>query len=336
MPRSLTGEPFVEALARAPWIESCHALLPATDSALLAVSRFRKRLPSGPLLGLPSRDAVERSLSKPALLAEAERAGLPVLESEECSSPSAARTAAGAFGFPVVVKPAMSIVVVAGDARRAAARVVHDPAELEDALSATGTPVLIQRYHEEAAVLSIGGVATDNGLAAVVAARWRRRWPPRDGAAAFAETVVPPPTLVEQTETILAALGWRGIFELEFLGLGDSRFAPIDLNPRPFGWMALALRAGANLPAVWLDCVRGLERARVVGRAGVPYRWEEGDLRHLGWQLRHGRVGAAAAVLRPRRHVAHAYFEPRDPVPLATAFADLARRGLRQAVTRRG
>jgi predicted ATP-grasp superfamily ATP-dependent carboligase len=334
VPPSLTGEPFVETLARVPWIASCHALLPSTDSALLAVSRFRERLPGSLLLGLPSHDTVERSLSKPALLAEAERAGLRVIESEECSSPSDARTAAETFGFPVVVKPAMSIVVVGGDTHRAAARVVRDPAELADALAATGTPALIQRYHEAAAVLSLGGVAADNGLAAVVAARWRRRWPPRDGAAAFAETVVPPPLLVEQTETLLAALGWRGIFELEFLGLGDGRFAPTDLNPRPFGWMALALRAAANLPAVWLDCMRGVERARVVGRAGVPYRWEEGDLRHFGWQLRHGRAGAAAAVLRPRRHVAHAYFEPRDPAPLATAFADLARRGLRLAVTR--
>jgi predicted ATP-grasp superfamily ATP-dependent carboligase len=185
-------------------------------------------------------------------------------------------------------------------------------------------------------VLSIGGVASDDGLAAAVAARWHRRWPPQDGAAAFAETVVPPPALVEQTEALLAALGWRGIFELEFLHLGDCRFAATDLNPRPFGWMALALRAGANLPAVWLDRLRGLGGPRVVARPGIRYRWEEGDLRHFGWQVQHGRAAAAAAVLRPHRRVAHAYFEPRDPAPLAAALVDLARRGVRHAVTRRG
>jgi predicted ATP-grasp superfamily ATP-dependent carboligase len=168
-----------------------------------------------------------------------------------------------------------------------------------------------------------------------VAARWSRRWPPYDGAAAFAETVVAPSALVERVEVLLAALGWRGIFELELLELGHGRFAAIDFNPRPFGWMALALRAGVNLPAVWLDSLRGLDPAGVVARPGIRYRWEEGDLRHFVWQLRHGRTWAAAAVLRPRRHVAHAYFERDDPAPLGTALVDLARRGARRTVTRR-
>jgi predicted ATP-grasp superfamily ATP-dependent carboligase len=336
LPRSLAGDEFVSALARATRITKYDALVPGSDAALLALSQFRERLPTSLLLGFPPHGRIARSLTKPALLEEADRVGLTVLESEECAGKPQAVEAAKAFGFPLVVKPMMSIVSTRHGARREAARVVHDTSQFDLALSALGTPVLIQRFHDRARVLSLGGVASENGLTAVVAARWSRRWPPIDGAASFAETVVPPSRVVERTERLLTALGWRGIFELELLDLGRGRFAPVDLNPRAFGWMTLALHAGVNLPAVWLECLLGLEPARVVARPGVRYRWEEGDLRNLVWQLRHGRPQAAAAVLRPRRRVAHAYFERADPAPLGAALIDLARRGVRRPVTRRG
>lgn len=336
VPRSLAGDEFVSALARAARITTYDALVPGSDAALLALSQFRERLPTSLLLGFPPHDTIVRSLNKPALLEEADRVGLAVLESEECAGKPQAVEAAKAFGFPLVLKPMMSIVSTGHRTRREPARVVHDRSQFDDALSALGTPVLVQRFHDGARVLSLGGVASENGLAALVAARWSRRWPPIDGAASFAETVIPPSRVVERAETLLAALGWRGIFELELLDLGRGRFAPVDLNPRAFGWMTLALRAGANLPAVWLECLRGLDPARVVARPGVRYRWEEGDLRHLIWQLRQGRSQAAAAVLRPRRRVAHAYFERADPAPLGAALIDLARRSVRRTVTRRG
>jgi hypothetical protein len=100
--------------------------------------------------------------------------------------------------------------------------------------------------------------------------------------------------------------------------------------------MTLAVRAGANLPAIWLESLSGGARTTVVGRPGVRYRWEKGDLQHLLWQLRRRRLRAAASALRPQRRVAHAYFELRDPAPLGAAAFALARRSLRKALTRHG
>jgi predicted ATP-grasp superfamily ATP-dependent carboligase len=305
----------VAALADATRARSFDALLPTTDAALLAVSRFRSRLPGSLLRWLPPDETVSRCLHKAALLEEAAGAGFSVLETTQCREHG--------FGFPVVVKPAQSIV----GGRREAARVVSDRAQLDAALAAFGTPVLIQRFYEGARVLSLGGVVWQGRLVAVAASRWARRWPPLDGAASFAETVPPPPDVVERTEALVAALGWQGIFELELLQLAEETFAPMDFNPRPFGWMTLALRAGANLPAVWAECVRGLDPPRVVARPGLRYRWEDGDAKHLLWQLRRRRLGAAAAVLLPRRRVAHAWFEARDPQPFGAELRRLTRRG---------
>jgi predicted ATP-grasp superfamily ATP-dependent carboligase len=135
-------------------------------------------------------------------------------------------------------------------------------------------------------------------------------------------------------DALVRRLGWCGIFELELLELRSGGFVPIDFNPRPFGWMTLAVRAGANLPAIWLECLCGAEPKRSIASAGFRYRWEEGDLRHLLWQLRRGRL-RAAVVLAPRRRVVHAHFELRDPAPLAAEALDVARRGLRRSVTMR-
>ena len=312
VPTSLDPEEFVSGLAAATRRTSFDALLPTTDAALLAISRFRKRLPHPLLEWLPPESVVSRSLQKASLLEEAADAGFAVLETTQCHDPEQAR----ALGFPVVVKPAQSIV---GN-RREAARVVSDAAELDAALAALGTPVLVQRFYDGAPVLSLGGVAWNGKLVALAASRWARRWPPADGAASFAETVVPPREIVERAEALVAALGWQGIFELELLRLGERTFAPVDFNPRPFGWMTLAVRAGANLPAVWAKCVRGADPAPlVVARTGIRYRWEDGDAKHLLWQLRRRRLRAAGAVLAPRRCVAHAYFEARDPLPLGAA-----------------
>jgi len=146
VPRSLAAEEFVSGLATALLTTTYDALLPASDAALLALSRFRERLPSPLLLGLPPRDAIARSLSKLALLEEAGRVGFAVPESEECVGKSEALAAAAALGYPVVAKPTTSIVTAGDRAQRQGSRVAHDRTKLDHALSALGTPVLIQRF----------------------------------------------------------------------------------------------------------------------------------------------------------------------------------------------
>jgi predicted ATP-grasp superfamily ATP-dependent carboligase len=194
--------------------------------------------------------------------------------------------------------------------------------------------LLVQRHHADAHVIACGGLFVSNELVALITTRWHRRWPPPDGATSFCETIAPPPQLLAKVAALLAALRYEGIFELELLDLGDGEFSAIALNPRPFGWLALAVRAGTNLPALWCDCLLQKRPAPVRARPGVFYRWDDGDARHLVWQLVRGNVRAAARVLKPRRRVAHAYFELRDPAPLAAALAFLVVGRLRRYASR--
>jgi predicted ATP-grasp superfamily ATP-dependent carboligase len=151
--------------------------------------------------------------------------------------------------------------------------------------------------------------------------------------AARATTIAPSWQLTQQIEELLDLIGWCGIFELELLELGENRFGAIDLNPRPFGWMALAIGAGANLPALWCDHV--LEQSSVSpagARTGVHYRWEDGDIRNALAQLRQGHLRSAAAVLRPYRRVIHAHFRLDDPAPLAARMLSIAQKVSRRRI----
>ena len=144
------------------------------------------------------------------------------------------------------------------------------------------------------------------------------------GAVSFGQTLSPPAGATAAVETLLRRIGWRGIFEVEYLEEGDGRRYAIDLNPRVFGWLSLATAAGANLAAVWIGSLLGQRSPVVTAREGVRYRWEEADLAHLAWQLRRGNVRAAAAVARPHRAVVHAQFRLRDPGPLFARAVGLA------------
>jgi predicted ATP-grasp superfamily ATP-dependent carboligase len=293
-------------------------LLPGTEASLLAVSTARERLERHTQLQLPTEAAVARSVDKVILLAEAERAGLPPPETVTCLRQAQALAAADTLGYPVIVKPSRSFVEVAGELRHRSAVVVADAAGFAGLAEQLGVPFLVQRFLGDRPILSCSGVRADGALRALAVARYVRTWPPSAGPSCFSETIRPPPGVVSRVEALLDSLAWEGIFQLQLLQLEDGRFATIDLNPRLFGSLALPIRAGANLPAVWCDWVLNRRRGPPVEASpGIRYRWEEGELRHLLRELRRARLRAALAVAAPRRRVVHAYFERTDPGPIA-------------------
>jgi predicted ATP-grasp superfamily ATP-dependent carboligase len=176
---------------------------------------------------------------------------------------------------------------------------------------------LVQRYVKDALVLSYAGVMAEGRLLALTACRYHRTWPPPAGSVASGETIVPDQRLVERLVALLRSIGWQGIFEAELVVNAAGEATLSDLNPRIYGSLALSIAAGANLPAIWCDWVLSRETEYTVARPGVRYRWEDAELRHALWQLRHGRLKSAARALRPSsRATIWAHFRRDDPLPL--------------------
>jgi len=299
------------------------ALIPGSDAALMVVSEHRERLEPWTMLGLPSREAVRRCVDKVELLEAAAGADLAAPATRSCTGLEQARDAAAELGFPVVLKPAQSFAAVNGGLRQRGVVVVADDAALAAAIPGFASPFVVQRF-ERARFVSCTGVVADGRLLALTTSRVTRLWPPGAGMHAFAETVAAPDGLPDRVRTLLVSLGWQGIFQLQLLELADGRLAVIDLNPRVFASIALDADAGANLAAVWCDWLLGRDPAPVTARPARRYRWEEGDLCHFAWQLRHRRLRAAAGVLLPHRRVTHAWFRATDPGPLLARGLNLA------------
>jgi predicted ATP-grasp superfamily ATP-dependent carboligase len=309
-------------------------LIPGSDAALLAISEHRHRFAHLTRLGLPQHEVVLRSVDKPLLHELAAEAGLPPPTSVTCTDDGQALPAAEELGFPVAVKPAQSFLPSANGLRQQRIALVDDRATLMSVVPEFGTPFVVQRYEHAASLFSCTGVVADGVLLALTTSRVRRTWPPLGGMHTFSETVTPPPGLDVRVQALLEALAWQGIFQLQMLEL-RGRLSVIDLNPRLFASVTLDVRAGANLPAVWCDWLLGRRPYAVRARSGHRFRWEEGELCHLLWQLRRGKFRAAAAVLRPHRRVAHAWFRLTDPGPLVARALSLGVRAARERLARR-
>jgi predicted ATP-grasp superfamily ATP-dependent carboligase len=298
----------------------CDVLVPGSEQSLMAVSGIREQVEPLTRVGLSPHAALERGVNKDTLGALAAGAGLPTPESIECPTAEDARRAAADLGYPVVLKPVRTARGATAVPRKAL--VAADAATMTALLPLFGMPVLVQRYCH-APVISFAGVCADGRLLGVAASRYRRMWFPDGGSASLSESIRADRDLTARVEALVGSARIQGIFELELLELGGGRHAAIDLNPRIYGSMALAIAAGANLPAVWVRWLLGETPAWCEARPGVRYRWEDAELRHLLWQARRGRLRAASAVLRPRRRAVHAYFRRDDPGPAVARALEL-------------
>lgn len=306
-------------------------LLPTCDPSVRAILGARERIEPLVRLGFPSSAAVTRCLSKVALVQAAISAGLPPPASTICELPTEAKQAADEIGFPLLVKPAQSVVLLEGVLAHMSATLVSERDDLAAALAASGFPCLLQRFETAARIFSCAGVIADGNLLAFAFSGYERTWRTPVGSAAFSRTLAPSEGLEEQVHALVAELGWQGIFEIELLKVVNGRLMTIDFNPRIYGSMALAIRAGANLPALWCDWLMGKEPVPLRARPGFHYRFEEADARHFIWQIRRYRLREAWAVLRPHRRTIHAFFQLSDPGPFVAEFLWIASRAGRKA-----
>lgn len=304
---------------------SCAGVLrvPPADSPEYRDAMEKHLIASPSAVVLAASDAVLVALDQPgaALVDKAalpERAAAAGLRSPATRTfPGAAELlAAGcALEYPLVVKAAIKT------GPDEVTRRVDTPDALAGAVASLSGPVVVQPF-ALGTMRAVCGVVHEGRLLAVVHQRYERIWPPGAGTASAAVTVAPDGDLEARLPQLLA--GHSGVFQVQLI-----EDQVIDVNPRVYGSLPLAVAAGANLPAIACDAVQGRLPGSVVrGRPGVRYRWLEGDVRSVLHGLRSRDLSPWTAVraLLPHRGTAHSIESLRDPGPLLVRLVDVVRR----------
>jgi predicted ATP-grasp superfamily ATP-dependent carboligase len=325
---SLDSEGFVRELAAAAAQLSAAAVLPTgVDHHLLILAEREDDFP-GIRLGTPSRESVERATDKALLPELATSAGLRTPPTKKVVRGDSG--AVGTFGFPAIVKPLRSrIRKLDGKATRYTSRLTSRyvwAKQVQEALDdLPGGVGLIQPYIP-GTLVSVSGVSWKGELVCALHQASIRIWPVPAGGSSYAVTIPPDAELEQGVARLLRVICWSGIFQAQFIRDPHGEHYLIDLNPRVYGSLALAVAAGLNLPGIWVDLLLG-RRPYVEGyRIGVRFRHEGKDVRALAQMLADGERLHALRGFVPRRDTTHAIFSLRDPMPRLRSVEKLIKR----------
>jgi D-aspartate ligase len=238
-------------------------IFPTHDVWLNAIARRQEELGERFLYPFPAWDALSRIQNKRLQLEAAAAAGVDTPATGHPRSAVEALALARDFGLPVLVKPADPIEFKRRY-RRQAFR-CETEAELEAAYAqAEPHEPMVQELVPggDDALYTLGSYLDPGGKPlGVFSGRKLRQTPRLVGTCRVGEALWVP-EVVDAGLRLLAAVGYRGISQVEFKrDPRDGRFKLMEINPRLFQWHGLAAACGVDLPRLAYDDLLGLESA---------------------------------------------------------------------------
>lgn len=299
------------------------AVLPGTEGTLRALTGRERLFRPGVAIGTTDEETLDLATDKVTLQRVAAEAGLDTLPAVVIT-PGELEQQATRLPLPAVVKPVRSVDPRSnGRVETVQIAIADDIAAVRRCLQGAHPESrwIVQR-RVEGTLAAIGGVAWEGEVVSATHQVSPRIWPVERGISSYAVTVAADPEREAGVARMLRAIGWSGVFGVQFLLTGAAAYV-IDLNPRIYGSVGLAVAAGHNLPAIWLDLLLGRRPSVGPYRLGVSYRVEEDDYRALAARWRRGERWAAVRGALPRPRTVHAVFSMRDPRPASVSASKL-------------
>ncbi len=346
--RRMPCPPVEDAERFVPWLEErvrsgeISRLAPTSDLIVYYLALLRHLFAPEVQRTIAPLGEIEECLIKTRFASACQRVGQAVPSALAPEDPQGALAAAEQLGYPLILKPKSHLAV--GSHERGT--VVRDRRALLSAFRSypvvPGQQVIARRYPEllwpllqryvpsaRRRVYSVSGFKdAQSGVvtAALSVKRWQ--WPPDTGTST-SQVSYNDATITAAGIAAVDKLLSRGLFELELLS-DDSKLLAIDLNPRAFGFMALDLALGNDLPWLWYQSTRQVvtplappaSHPMLEARFSIPHAVGRGILRLFGRRFpagprwRHGRV--PHRVLPMLGHWS-------DPLPLLVSNARLLR-----------
>jgi len=215
-------------------------------------------------------------------------------------------------GYPAVLKPTRSKICVNGRLETLAPVIATDAVTRRTTLERwlPYTPVLEQQY---IAGKGIGIELLFNRGEKVwhFAHERLHEYPLTGGASTYRRSIAAPAEMLAASELLLTELAWHGVAMVEFKLPRNGDFVLVEINPRLWGSLALAIDAGVNFPVGLLQLARdGSLAPQHHYRLGYYTR----DLpRDLVWMTENVRADHRNALLLTR-HRFRSFFEYLRPL----------------------
>ena len=340
-PYPLGSAAWEAALARLIADHDFRKVVPTSDSGLFMLRHHAEAL-GRERIGIANEAALAIFSDKANTRALAERHGVKVAPGRLLGSGESAQALAGALGLPLVLKPRTSYAL--GDiATKRSALVVRDPAGLDRQLRSGAWDGCVAESFFPGVGIGLSVLARDGRI--LLAYQHRRLHESSETGASTRRVSEPAdPALLAAAETLAAAARLDGVAMFEFrLDRRSGRHVLLEVNPRFWGALPLAVAAGADFPALWWDLALHDRGGRSAYQAGIVKADLTGEFDRVvnRFEEAHGlrRLAAAAAGLATAaglllaRRTADSWSAD-DPEPWREERRTLARRA-RQALLKR-
>jgi predicted ATP-grasp superfamily ATP-dependent carboligase/ribosomal protein S18 acetylase RimI-like enzyme len=287
-------------------------------------SRRTNDLPSDVSIALPDWNNYSIAEDKFAVLELAQKTGCPAPHTREVGSLEELDDLAESTEWPVVVKTRI------GNSAKGV-RVVHGKKELVEQfkelfqtynLPKERWPVIQEFLPGEAAGVCV--LYNRGRCAASFAERYIRcKEPGKFGTSTLRETF-DNQQLTSRAISVMDKLEWHGVAHLDFVADGNGEFKLIEINPRLWGALALAMFSGVDFPYLWYLAAIGRNDMDpgIIQNRKIKCRWVVGDCLAFAGLIKRGRLQEAIRLIIPERKCYHDDFIIRDPLPLVFEICD--------------
>jgi predicted ATP-grasp superfamily ATP-dependent carboligase/protein-tyrosine-phosphatase len=345
-PYPLDPRAWESALARLIADYGFRKVVPTSDSGLFMLRHHAEAL-GRERIGIANEAALEIFSDKANTRALAERHGVAVARGRLLGRAEEAEELAQALGLPLVLKPRTSYAL--GDiATKRSARVVRDTAELDRQLRSGDWDGCVAESFFPGEGVGLSVLASEGRI---LFAYQHRRLSESSETGASTDRVSEPtdPALLAAVRPLAEAARLDGVAMFEFrVDRRSGRHVLLEVNPRFWGSLPLAVAAGADFPALWWDLALhdrggrgdyrpGVRKADLTGEfdRAVNRLEESSGVK----RLRAAAAGLVTAIMLIRARATADSWAPDDPEPWAEERRTLgvrARQALRKRFPGRG
>ena len=249
-------------------------LIPCTDLSLELILEKEEEFRTHTLLPFSNKEIISSILDKSNILKLAADCGIAVPRSTENHSEVKI--------FPVAIKTKKSFNLSEHGFSKPTVKYANSKIELEQKVKKFNEPVLIQQK-----IIGPGiGVFTLSKQGKVLSVFCHKRIlekPPTGGVSVLSESIAEYEAPVEQSKKLIEKLKLDGIAMLEYKQHSDGKFYLMEINPRFWGSLQLAISSGRDFPVSLIKVF--IENKNEITEnpytLGLRMRWILGSLDHL-------------------------------------------------------